>query len=150
MALDANQVELAMSSRPENVGLARVVVAALAAQAEFSIAEIEEIKVAVSEAVTNAVVHGYRSAPDATVWLEARLRGGDLEVAVVDHGCGIADIELARRPAFSSDPERMGMGFMFMENFMDSLDIASTPGHGTRVVMHKRPTVLPPAAGERV
>lgn len=135
----SNRVELKLASRPENVGLARLVAAAMAAQMPFTVAEVEEIKVAVSEAVTNAIVHGYASREDAQVWLEAVITGGELRVTITDHGCGIPDIELARRPAYSTDPERMGLGFLFMENFMDSLAVDSAPGQGTRVVMAKRP-----------
>lgn len=135
--VDENRVVLELPSRPENVSIARLVVAQMAAQLQFTVAEVEEAKVAVSEAVTNAIVHGYRGRA-GIVRVEVCARPGELEVAVSDQGVGIEDIDLARQPAWSTDPERMGLGFVFMENFMDSVEVESRPGHGTRVVMRKR------------
>lgn len=139
-----NRVVLEMPSLPENVGLARLVVAQMAAQMQFTVSDIEEVKVAVSEAVTNAVVHGYGDAP-GTVRLEAAAGPAGLEVVVSDRGRGIANLDLARQPAYSTDPERMGLGFVFMENFMDTVEVESAPGAGTRVVMRKRATRCGPA-----
>lgn len=133
-----NHVVVELASIPENVGVARLMAAVVAAQGDFTVAEIDEIKLAVSEAVTNAIVHGYRSEPDHTVRLEVGLQEGTLQIDVVDKGCGIADIELAMQPAVSSDPERMGLGFSFMDSHMDSLEVDSAPGRGTRVTMSKR------------
>ncbi|EKP93860.1 anti-sigma F factor [Thermaerobacter subterraneus DSM 13965] len=131
-------LELRLSSQAENVGVARVAVAAFAAQLPFTLSELEEIKVAVSEAVTNAVVHGYGH-DHGVVTVRAGHDGRRLWVEVADSGRGIADIEQARQPAFSTDPERMGMGFAFMEAFMDQVDVESVPGAGTTVRMYKRP-----------
>ena len=131
-------LELRIPSLPENVGIARVAVAALAGQLPFTLSELEEIKVAVSEAVTNAMVHGY-GGPDGLVTVRAEHDGIRLLVEVVDAGRGIADVEQARQPAFSTDPERMGMGFAFMEAFMDRVEVESAPGRGTVVRMYKRP-----------
>lgn len=136
--VDRNRVVLELASIPENVGVARLVVAMLAAQADFTIAEVDEVKLAVSEAVTNAVVHGYGSQPDQTVRLEVSLQAGALEVIISDHGRGIDNLSLAMQPAVSSDPDRMGLGFCFMESHMDSLHVESAPERGTRVIMTKR------------
>lgn len=133
-----NRIVLELASIPENVGVARLMVAMLAAQADFTVAEVDEVKLAVSEAVTNALVHGYGSQPGHTIRVEATLNEGTLWVAVIDEGRGIEDIALAMQPAVSSDPERMGLGFAFMEAHMDTLHVESTPGKGTRVEMTKR------------
>jgi stage II sporulation protein AB (anti-sigma F factor) len=132
-----NRFRLAFLSRPENVGLARLAVAALAGQAAFTVNDLEEIKVAVSEAVSNAIVHGYAGRPDGWVEIEAWCDGERLGISVADHGVGIADVEAARRPAHSTDPERLGLGFLFMETFMDRLEVESRLGAGTRVLMEK-------------
>ncbi|MFZ5823689.1 MAG: anti-sigma F factor [Bacillota bacterium] len=136
-------VELA--SIPENVGVARLLAAMIAAQGDFTVAEVDEVKLAVSEAVTNAVIHGYGGDPTHMVRLEVSLSEGSLEIVVADQGCGISDLNLAMQPAVSSDPERMGLGFCFMESHMDSLRVESTPGSGTRVIMTKRAGSLQPA-----
>jgi stage II sporulation protein AB (anti-sigma F factor) len=133
-----NRVVVELSSLPENVGVARLLVAMVAAQAEFTVAEIDEVKLAISEAVTNAVVHGYGSEPSHAVRLEVTLDGNQLDVLVADEGRGIEDVALAMQPAVSSDPDRMGLGFCFMESHMDSLQVDSAPGRGTRVRMIKR------------
>jgi len=132
-----NRVHLRFLSLPENVGLARIAIAALAAQAHFSITELEEIKVAVSEAVSNAVIHGYRGRTDGWVEVSAELDENRLTITVEDWGVGIEDIDKARQPAYSQDPERMGLGFVFMETFMHGLEVDSTPGQGTRVRMQR-------------
>lgn len=136
-----NRFRLSILSVGENLGLARVAVAALAGQAHFSLDDLEEVKVAVSEAVSNAIIHGYQSRPDGWIEVEAWLDDGQLGVSVKDQGIGIADIALARQPAYSSDPERMGLGFVFMQTFMDSLEVTSQVGRGTLVEMKKRATV---------
>lgn len=142
MAMD-NRVKLEIASLKENVGLARLLVAAVAAQLQFTVTETEEAKVAVSEAVTNAVVHAYEGG-EGTVQVEIVAQNGELKVVVSDFGRGIDDLRQARQPAFSTDPERMGLGFMFMENFMDHVEIDTGPGQGTRVRMRKRAGNLGP------
>jgi len=133
-----NTMRLEFLSLPENVGLARVAVAALAAQADITLNEMEEIKVAVSEAVANAIIHGYGGEPWGWVRVTVnRLRDG-LEIIVEDDGKGIPDIAQAMQPAYSTDPERMGLGFAFMQSFMDELEVTSEEGRGTRVVMRKK------------
>lgn len=131
-------MELRLPSLPENVGIARVAVAAFAGQLPFTLSELEEIKVAVSEAVTNAIVHGYGH-PGGVVTVRAEHNGARLLVEIDDRGRGIEDIEQARQPAFSTDPERMGMGFAFMEAFMDEVEVESAVGAGTTVRLYKRP-----------
>ncbi|MGE5675291.1 MAG: anti-sigma F factor [Mycobacterium leprae] len=133
-----NQLVLEFATIPENVGVARLLTAMVAAQGEFTIAEVDEIKLAVSEAVTNAIVHGFNAEPGHSVRLEVSLQDSLLEVVVVDQGRGIENVSLAMQPAVSSDPERMGLGFCFMESHMDTLAVESAPGRGTRVTMTKR------------
>lgn len=131
-----NFVRLEMASRPDSVGMCRLAVAHFAGILGFSMAEIEELKVAVSEAVTNAVIHGYGGGP-GTILLALRELDGGLAIEVRDEGVGIRDIRKARQPSYSQDPERMGLGFVFMESFTDDLRVESEVGRGTRIVMVK-------------
>jgi len=135
--LEPNWMRLKIRALPENVGVARVAVAAFAAQGDFTLTEIEEIKVAVSEAVSNAVLHAY-PANEGEVLVGASLEDGVLQVVVRDSGRGIDDIAKARQPSFSTEPGRMGLGFVFMESFMDQVEVSSTPGQGTQVTMTRR------------
>lgn len=132
-----NQVKLEFLSCSENVGLARVVAATFAAGLDFNLNELEEIKVAVSEAVSNAIIHGYEGDPAKLVTLEANLYDDMLEIIVEDKGKGIENLEEALKPGFSTDPERMGLGFVFMRSFMDGLDVWTEVGKGTRVKLKK-------------
>ncbi|WP_378955549.1 anti-sigma F factor [Pelosinus sp. sgz500959] len=132
-----NQVTIYFKSLSENVAIARVTAAAFAAQIDFTLNEIEEIKVAISEAISNVVIHGYTDG-NGKIELTMNLYEDKLEYIVSDSGKGIADITLARQPSFSSDPERMGLGFVFMESFMDELDVKSTIDQGTTVRMAKK------------
>jgi len=131
-----NQVSVRFTSLSENVSLARIIAAAFAAQIDFTLNEIEEIKVAISEAVSNSVIHGYGSS-SGEIELVMNLFENTLEYIITDFGKGIADIEQARQPSFSSDPDRMGLGFVFMETFMDEVSILSEPGKGTTIIMRK-------------
>ncbi|NLZ93340.1 MAG: anti-sigma F factor [Firmicutes bacterium] len=133
-----NYMKLEIPSKSQNEAFARVVVAAFAAQADPTIDEISDVKTAVSEAVTNAVIHGYEN-KTGTIVISATLTGARLEVTIVDYGVGIEDLEQARKPLYTSKPEldRSGMGFTIMENFMDSCDVISEPGKGTTVTMVK-------------
>lgn len=133
-----NHMKLEIPSKSQNEAFARVVVAAFAAQADPTIDEISDIKTAVSEAVTNAVIHGYENGPGEIV-VTAVLAGSRLEVSVTDYGVGIVDLEQARQPLYTSKPEldRSGMGFTIMENFMDECLVTSEPGKGTVVTMVK-------------
>lgn len=139
--MDRNKMVLEIINLPSNVGVARVAVGAFASALDFTLAELDEIKVAVSEAVTNAVVHAYPGA-SGIIRVEAEVEGRSLAVSVIDSGCGIPDVALARRASYSTDPERMGLGFVFMESFMDQLEVQSDSG-GTRVIMTK---IAQPAA----
>ena len=134
-----NEVLMEFPSRSSNEGFARAAVACFAAQMDPTMNELEDIKTAVSEAVTNAIVHAY---PDAIgkVMVKARICPGNvLEVTVKDHGCGIPDVDKAREPMFTSGgEERSGMGFTIMESFMDRLQVRSVPGRGTSVTMKKK------------
>ncbi|SFQ96448.1 anti-sigma F factor [Desulfoscipio geothermicus] len=133
-----NKAVLEFSSRTENVAFARVAVAAFVSQLDFTLSDIEEIKVAVSEAVSNAIIHGYGNNPDHTVRLELRVAEEYMEIEVIDQGKGIKDISQALEPAYSTDPERMGLGFAFMQSFMEKFSVQSTPGKGTRIKMSRR------------
>jgi len=132
-----NQITIVLQSLSENVAIARVTAATFAAQIDFTLNEIEEIKVAVSEAVSNVVIHGYED-ENGQIELIMNLYEDRLEYIISDSGKGIADIALARQPSYSSDPERMGLGFAFMESFMDKLDVTSEINKGTTVRMTKK------------
>lgn len=133
-----NYLKLEFPSLPQNVGFARVIVATFAAQLEFTLAEIEEIRVAVSEAVSNCVIHAY---PFETgiIRLELTIEDATLGIKVHDYGKGIIDIEQAKQATYSTQPERMGLGLVFMESFMDEMELISRPQEGTTVIMKKRP-----------
>ena len=134
-----NQVTLEFPSRSANEGFARAAAACFAAQLDPTLEEVNDIKTAVSEAVTNAIVHAY---PDTIgkVTVKLRIRAGNLlEIVVKDRGVGIADVERARTPLFTTGgEERSGMGFTIMESFMDTLKVRSAPGKGTTVTMGRR------------
>ena len=131
-----NRIQMIFDAWEENVGIARVTSASFAGQLDFTLAELEEIKVAVSEAVSNAVIHAY---PNRTGQVELSMMIEDSSVVyeVRDYGIGIADIAKAREADFSSQAERMGMGFVFMESFMDSVTVESVLDQGTVVRMVK-------------
>jgi len=130
-----------MDSNSQNEGFARLCAAAFAAPLNPTVSELTEIKTAVSEAVTNAILHGYDGrTTDAKVAMRLSLDGDIVTISVKDEGMGISDIDLARTPLYSTKPdeERSGMGFTIMEAFMDSIEVISTVGLGTEVVMRKR------------
>ncbi len=135
----SNQVNVEFPSRSANEGFARTVAACFAAQLDPTLDEVNDIKTAVSEAVTNAIVHAY---PDTIGKVSMKLRlyeDNVLELVVRDWGVGITDVEQARTPMFSTGgEERAGMGFTIMESFMDNLRVRSAPGKGTTVTMKKR------------
>jgi stage II sporulation protein AB (anti-sigma F factor) len=126
-------------SKSSNEAFARVVAASFAAQADPSIDILADIRTAVSEAVTNAIVHGYDD-KEGTVVMECMLYSDRIEITIQDFGKGIDDVEQAKAPLFTSRPdlERSGMGFTVMETFMDSLEVESAPGKGTRIHMIKQ------------
>ena len=135
--MKTNQISLTFSSLPENVGIARLLIASVGAQLDLPLNDIEELKVAVSEAVSNAIIHGYRGNPHHIVYLDLDIAGDSLKIIVKDEGCGISDIQQAMQPAYSTDPERMGLGFVFMQSFMDELQVDSKLEVGTTVTMIK-------------
>ncbi len=141
-----NEMTLAFDSLSENEGFARVVVAAFATQLNPTLEEVADIRTAVSEAVTNAIIHGYPEGVH-TVVIKAVLSGETLELWVTDEGVGMEDVARAMEPLYTSRPEmeRSGMGFMFMEAFMDQVEVQSAPGMGTTVYMKK--TIGKGAAG---
>ncbi len=133
-----NQMHLTVQSRPENVAFARACTAAFAVQTECTLEELDEIRLAVSEAVSNSIIHGYKNNPWAQVELYITLwEDGGMEIIVEDRGCGIADIRQAMEPAFSTEPGHMGLGFAFMQSFMDQLEVKSRTGEGTTVILRR-------------
>ena len=134
-----NSVTLEFLSRSSNEGVARVAAAGFAAQLDPTLDELGDIKTAVSEAVTNAIVHGYPDQLGKIVKKLKLLENNTLEITVRDWGRGIEDIQQARQPLFTTGgEERSGMGFTIMESFMDRLTVKSTPGRGTTVTMRRR------------
>jgi stage II sporulation protein AB (anti-sigma F factor) len=134
-----NKIVLELDSRSSNVSLARVMVAAFIAPLDPSVTLLSDIKTAVSEAVTNAIIHGYGDNEANIVRMALTLSEGLLTVEITDNGIGITDIACAREPLFTTLPEleRSGLGFTVMESFMDTVDVISTPGVGTTVTLTK-------------
>jgi anti-sigma F factor len=135
--MKANHISLTFSSISENVGITRLLIASVGGQLDLSLNDIEELKVAVSEAVSNAIIHGYKNNPDYIVFLDLDILDDTLTIVVRDEGCGIPNVEQAMQPAYSTDPERMGLGFVFMQSFMDELQVDSKLEEGTTVTMTK-------------
>ena len=139
---EINSIKIEFLSRSSNESFARTAVACFAAQLDPTLEELGDIKTAVSEAVTNSIVHAY---PDTLgrIMLRARLfDDNSIEITVRDWGCGIEDISRARSPMFTTGgDDRSGMGFTIMESFMDNLRVRSRPGRGTTVVMRRRISV---------
>lgn len=133
-----NHAELIISSRSENVGLARIAAATFASELDFTLSELEEIKVAVSEAVSNCIIHGY---PDETgqVEIEMIIEGGQLIITVTDYGVGISDVKAVLQPAYTTKDEHMGLGLAFIDSFMESFELESEIDGGTVVTMKKFP-----------
>ena len=135
---NTNEMELIFDSKSVNEGFARVAVAAFMTQLNPTLEEVADVKTAVSEAVTNAIIHGYEKKVEK-IRIYCRLEEQILYIEVEDHGKGIEDIEQAMQPLFTSKPEleRSGMGFSFMEAFMDDIVVESEPKKGTVVKMYK-------------
>lgn len=133
-----NEMKLEFEALSVNEGFARVAVAAFCAQMNPTLDELDDIKTAVSEAVTNAIIHGYEE-KEGTVVMQCCLSGSTVHITVKDSGKGIADIERAKEPFFTTRPEleRSGMGFSFMEAFMDEVEVRSKVGEGTVIKMKK-------------
>lgn len=137
--MESNEMILEFDSKSSNEGFARISVAAFIAQLDPTLDEIADIKTAVSEAVTNSIIHGYEE-KKGKIRIECKIEGNDCSITVIDWGCGIEDIEKAREPLYTTKPEleRSGMGFVFMEVFMDSLEILSQKEKGTTIKMRKK------------
>ena len=131
-------MQVSFDAKSVNEGLARMVVSAFMTEMNPTLEQIADVKTAVSEAVTNAIIHGYSDEKEL-VELSCDREGQQLVVTVEDHGVGIADLEEAMQPFYTSKPqlERSGMGFSFMEAFMDKIEVRSEVGQGTKVVMWK-------------
>lgn len=133
-----NHMQVSFDAKSVNEGLARMIVTAFMTEMNPTLEEIADVKTAVSEAVTNAIIHGYED-EDELVELSCERSGQQLMVTVEDHGTGIANVQEAMQPFYTSKPqmERSGMGFSFMEAFMDKIEVRSDLGKGTKVVMWK-------------
>jgi len=136
--MKTNHMQLQFDAKSVNEGFARVAVAAFLTELNPTLDEIADIKTAVSEAVTNAIIHGY---PEGVgqVRLQCKIAGKQIFIMVEDDGVGIEDVEMAKTPLYTTKPEleRSGMGFAFMEAFMDEVQVTSKPGKGTCVIMKK-------------
>lgn len=135
-----NYMKLEFDAKSENEGFARVCVAAFAARLDPTIEEISDIKTALSEAVTNAIIHGYENTCDGKVSIICSVESDTIHITVSDRGRGIENIKKAMEPLFTSRPEmeRSGMGFTVMETFMDKVEVDSTVGKGTDIIMSKK------------
>lgn len=131
-------MKLIIESNSENEAFARTVVAAYITRLDPTLEELADVKTAVSEAVTNSIIHGYNGI-SGEIEIQCRIEGQDVYIEVVDEGSGIADIEKAMEPLYTTKPEweRSGMGFAFMEAFMDEMEVLSEVGKGTRVKLKK-------------
>ena len=135
-----NEMRLEIESKSINEGFARYAVSAFAAQLDPTVEELSDLRCAVSEAVTNAIIHGYRGT-QGSVYITARyFDDRSVRIKIADKGVGIADVKLAMQPLYTSDPggERGGMGFAVMQSFTDNLSVRSRTGKGTTVTMTKK------------
>ena len=138
--MEENKMKIEFLSKSQNEAFARVAVAAFIAQIDPTIEELSDVKTAVSEAVTNSIIHGYQEKHDKFVYLETEIKGNEVTIIIEDNGVGIDDIEKVREPLYTSRPdlERSGMGFTVMESFMDEVEVTSKQGQGTKIIMKKR------------
>ena len=136
-----NKAYLSFLSQSSNVSLARMAVTTFASELGFTLSELEEIKVAISEAVTNSIIHGYPE-NQGIVDIEMELEDNSLHVIISDYGQGIDDIEEVKKPAYSTKDEHMGLGLAFIDSFMDQTVIDSQPGEGTVIKMMKTPETM--------
>ena len=134
-----NEMKLEFISKSNNEAFARITVAAFVSQLDPTIEEISDIKTAVSEAVTNSIVHGYED-KIGIIKLECRIDENEVTIEITDNGKGIENIEMAKQPLYTSKPnlERSGMGFTIMESFMDEMNVESVLGLGTKITMKKK------------
>lgn len=136
----ADRFAMEIESKSQNESFARVVVAVFLSRLNPTMEEVEDVKTAVSEAVTNAVIHGYGEEKGKMIYIEGEIKGQEFTVRITDKGRGIPNVKQAMEPMYTTDitGERSGMGFSFMEAFMDHLEVESKPGEGTVVTMMKR------------
>ena len=134
-----NEMKLEFKSKSCNEAFARITVAAFASQLDPTIEEISDIKTAVSEAVTNSIIHGYEN-QDGMIHIFCKINKDIIEIEIIDYGKGIENLEIAKQPLYTTKPEldRSGMGFTIMENFMDNFEVESIVGMGTKVKMQKK------------
>ena len=134
-----NEMKLEFISKSVNEAFARISIAAFASQLDPTIEELADIKTAVSEAVTNSIIHGYDN-KQGIVKIVAKLKNNEIIIEISDNGKGIENVDIAKEPLYTTKPnlERSGMGFTIMESFMDSLEIESIVGLGTKVTMSKK------------
>ena len=137
--MNKNEMQIRFGTNSENESLARMVIAGFIMRLDPNLEELADIKTAVSEAVTNCIIHGYLDA-DGEIVLNSWIEGKDVYIEILDFGLGIKDVEKAMEPMFTTRPDlhRSGMGFAFMEAFMDELKVESEVGKGTRIWMKKR------------
>ncbi|WP_330597082.1 anti-sigma F factor [Wansuia hejianensis] len=142
--MENNYMKLEFLSKSNNESFSRVVVAAFAAQLDPTLEEISDIKTAISEAVTNSIIHGYEYG-EGMITIESTIKGNEIEIIISDEGKGIGDLDEAMEPFYTSKPnlERSGMGFTVMETFMDTLTVESRESKGTVVKMTKKIKSLP-------
>ncbi len=136
-----NETEITFPAKSVNESFARYAVSSFCAQLDPTLEELTDIRTAVSEAVTNAIVHGYRDSGDGKIYIKVKIfEGRSVSVSIKDCGCGIEDLSLAMTPLYTGDPsgERGGMGFSIMESFMDDLKVRTFVGRGTTVTMCKK------------
>jgi stage II sporulation protein AB (anti-sigma F factor) len=134
-----NKMQMKLPALSANEGMARAAVAAFCAQLDPAAVELADVKCAVSEAVTNCIVHAYKEKDGIIRITVSLLEGGVAKIEIKDNGCGIEDVKEARQPLFTTDAasERSGMGFTVMESFTDSMRVTSKPGKGTTVTLYK-------------
>lgn len=143
-SLYENEMRLEFLSKSNNEAFARITVAAFASQLDPTIEEISDIKTAVSEAVTNSIIHGYENS-EGIVKIHAQIFANTIQIEISDSGKGIENVEMAKQPLYTSKPdlERSGMGFTIMESFMDEMKVESVVGLGTKITMKKMIKKLP-------
>ncbi len=135
-----NFMHLHFASRSENEAFARATVAAFVSQLDPTFDELNDIKTVVSEAVTNAIIHGYTNQTEGIIRIRTEWKNNSVYITIEDDGVGIDNVELAKQPLYTSKPEleRSGMGFTIMENFMDHVEVTSEVGVGTQIIMMKK------------
>lgn len=136
---DVERVKIQIDSLSRNEEFARVMAAVFMSRMNPTLEEIDDVKTAVSEAVTNAIIHGYQGGP-GIIYIEAEIQENLLTLSIKDEGVGISNLKKAMEPMYTTDTsgERSGMGFSFMEAFMDQVEVETEPGQGTKVTMKKR------------